>query len=56
MVPIEQEVDANATTTLPILSANKVKHGTALEVLCNEHYEFPVRWPPLYFMKYFSIL
>lgn len=43
VIPIEQEIETNVTTSVPVLSSNKVKHGTALEVLCNEHYEFPVK-------------
>lgn len=46
VTPIEPEIDVNATTTTAppviITSVGKVKHGTSLEVTCNEHYEFPV--------------
>lgn len=45
VIPIEKELDPNATTmatvTLPP-STNKVIHGTTLEVVCEDHYEFPI--------------
>lgn len=42
VIPIEQELEPNATTVIPLLSSNKVKHGTGLQLLCNDQYEFPV--------------
>ncbi|KXJ69876.1 hypothetical protein RP20_CCG025560 [Aedes albopictus] len=42
VIPIEFEVDVNLTTIVPTSgSSSKVKHGTVLEVICDEHYEFP---------------
>ncbi|XP_058446633.1 sushi, von Willebrand factor type A, EGF and pentraxin domain-containing protein 1 isoform X1 [Malaya genurostris] len=42
VIPIEFDVDVNATTIVPTSgSSSKVKHGTVLEVICDEHYEFP---------------
>lgn len=42
VIPIEFEVDVNMTTIVPTSgSSSKVKHGTVLEVICDEHYEFP---------------
>ncbi|XP_035774232.1 sushi, von Willebrand factor type A, EGF and pentraxin domain-containing protein 1-like [Anopheles albimanus] len=44
VIPIEFDIDVNATTivpTGPASSSSKVKHGTVLEVICDEHYEFP---------------
>lgn len=43
--PIDTDVDMNSTTTLMTVGVNqisKVKHGTVLEVFCDEHYEFPI--------------
>lgn len=43
--PIDTDVDLNATTTLATVglgSIAKVKHGTILEVFCDDHYEFPI--------------
>lgn len=43
--PIDTDIDLNATTTYATLglgSITKVKHGTTLEVFCDEHYEFPI--------------
>jgi hypothetical protein len=46
VVPLEMDIpDPNATTTVASLgigSSTKVKHGTVLEVVCDEHYEFPL--------------
>lgn len=45
VIPIELIIDDNTTTvTTPtvITSVGKVKHGTALEVNCDQYYEFPV--------------
>lgn len=48
---MEKELDPNTTTpvtpTLPP-STNKVIHGTTLEVVCEDHYEFPLQssYPP----------
>lgn len=47
VVPIEVEIpilDPNATTTAATLGigSSKVRHGTVLEVVCDEHYEFPL--------------
>lgn len=45
VIAMEKEVDPNATTsatpTLPPTS-NQVIHGTTLEVVCEDHYEFPI--------------
>lgn len=45
VIPIEKELDPNVTTpatqTLPPTS-NKVQHGTTLDVICEDHYEFPI--------------
>ncbi|XP_050076471.1 uncharacterized protein LOC126563780 [Anopheles maculipalpis] len=42
VIPIEFDIDVNATTIVPTSgSSSKVKHGTVLEVICDEHYEFP---------------
>uniref|UniRef100_A0A182SWR0 Sushi, von Willebrand factor type A, EGF and pentraxin domain-containing protein 1 n=1 Tax=Anopheles maculatus TaxID=74869 RepID=A0A182SWR0_9DIPT len=42
VIPIEFDIDVNATTIVPTSgSSSKVKHGTVLEVNCDEHYEFP---------------
>ncbi|XP_021700723.1 sushi, von Willebrand factor type A, EGF and pentraxin domain-containing protein 1 [Aedes aegypti] len=42
VIPIEFELDVNMTTIIPTSgSSSKVKHGTVLEVICDEHYEFP---------------
>uniref|UniRef100_A0A182QAR0 Sushi domain-containing protein n=1 Tax=Anopheles farauti TaxID=69004 RepID=A0A182QAR0_9DIPT len=42
VIPIEFDIDVNATTVVPTSgSSSKVKHGTVLEVICDEHYEFP---------------
>lgn len=42
---MEKELDPNTTTavtpTLPP-SSNQVIHGTTLEVVCEDHYEFPI--------------
>lgn len=44
-MPIEKELDPNVTTpmtqTFPPTS-NKVQHGTTLDVICEDHYEFPI--------------
>lgn len=43
--PIDTDVDLNSTTTptsMGLGSISKVKHGTTLEVFCDEHYEFPI--------------
>lgn len=45
VIPIELITDDNTTTaTTPtvITSVGKVKHGTALEVNCDQYYEFPI--------------
>lgn len=46
VVPIEFEIpDQNATEkspSLPTYGNSKVRHGTILEVICDEHYEFPI--------------
>lgn len=44
VVPIEGEFDYNTTTTVPPGSGSqsKVQHGTTLEIVCDEHYEFPL--------------
>uniref|UniRef100_A0A8W7PH35 Uncharacterized protein n=1 Tax=Anopheles coluzzii TaxID=1518534 RepID=A0A8W7PH35_ANOCL len=42
VIPIEFDIDVNSTTVVPTSgSSSKVKHGTVLEVICDEHYEFP---------------
>ncbi|EAA12905.5 AGAP007761-PA [Anopheles gambiae str. PEST] len=42
VIPIEFDIDVNSTTVVPSSgSSSKVKHGTVLEVICDEHYEFP---------------
>lgn len=45
VIAMEKELDPNATTqvtpTLPP-SSNQVIHGTTLEVVCEDHYEFPI--------------
>lgn len=42
VIPIEFDIDVNSTTIVPTSgSSSKVKHGTVLEVICDEHYEFP---------------
>ncbi|XP_055372262.1 uncharacterized protein LOC129606153 isoform X4 [Condylostylus longicornis] len=44
VIPIEIVPDENATTVstpMVITSVGKVKHGTELEVICDENYEFP---------------
>lgn len=44
VVPIEGEpIDTNGTTVPSIigLGSNKVRHGTTLDVVCDENYEFP---------------
>lgn len=44
--PIEMDIpDQNGTTVSPIqtgIGSSKVRHGTSLQVLCDEHYEFPL--------------
>lgn len=40
VIPMEKELDSNATALPP--TTNKVAHGTTLEVVCEDHYEFPV--------------
>lgn len=44
VVPIEGEFDYNTTTLAPpgAGSLSKVQHGTTLEIVCDEHYEFPL--------------
>lgn len=45
VLPIDVEVDINGTTTLATPGApttSKVKHGTTLDVVCDDHYEFPL--------------
>lgn len=46
VIPMEVELDPNITTTFvpPTLgtATNKVRHGTTLEVMCEEFYEFPI--------------
>ncbi|KAJ6649684.1 Locomotion-related protein Hikaru genki, partial [Pseudolycoriella hygida] len=46
VIPMEVEMDPNVTTTFvpPTLgtATNKVRHGTTLEVICEEFYEFPI--------------
>lgn len=46
VIPMEIELDPNITTTYapPTLSTNtnKVRHGTTLDVVCVDQYEFPV--------------
>ncbi|XP_055680814.1 uncharacterized protein LOC129788622 isoform X2 [Lutzomyia longipalpis] len=44
VIPNENEYDFNGTTlaTPGIGSISKVQHGTILEVMCDEHYEFPI--------------
>lgn len=45
VTPIDTDVDMNSTTTLMTLGVNpisKVKHGTVLEVFCDDKYEFPI--------------
>lgn len=45
VIPIEKELDPNATTVATITlppSTNKVIHGTTLEVVCENYYEFPI--------------
>ncbi|KAG5681085.1 hypothetical protein PVAND_010551 [Polypedilum vanderplanki] len=46
VVPIEVDIpDTNATQATPIgmgIGSSKVRHGTILEVICDEHYEFPL--------------
>lgn len=46
VIPMEIEQDPNITTTFvpPTLgtATNKVRHGTTLEVMCEEFYEFPI--------------
>lgn len=52
VIPMVAEVDPNITTTYvpPTLGTitNKVKHGTTLDVMCEDHYEFPIStmFPP----------
>lgn len=44
VIAMEKEIDPNATTITPTLppSSNQVIHGTTLEVVCEDHYEFPI--------------
>ena len=41
---LKMEIADSNTTTVPSLhtGSSKVRHGTILEVLCDEHYEFPL--------------
>lgn len=43
VIPIEHEIDPNSTVITMTLapSTNKVQHGTTLDVVCEDHYEFP---------------
>ncbi|GAB0099339.1 locomotion-related protein Hikaru genki [Sergentomyia squamirostris] len=43
VIPNESEYEFNGTTPTPgVGSISKVQHGTTLEVMCDEHYEFPI--------------
>lgn len=54
VIPIEGEFDYNTTTLATpannggaaagghVGSISKVQHGTTLEIVCDEHYEFPL--------------
>lgn len=44
VIAMEKEIDPNSTTITPTLppSSNQVIHGTTLEVVCEDHYEFPI--------------
>jgi len=45
VVPIDLEVDGNVTTTMSTTAVGpitKVQHGTQLNVVCDDHYEFPL--------------
>lgn len=59
VIPIEVESESsNISTTSGYSLSSKVRHGTILEVLCNENYEFPLssQSPPTCYNGTWSII
>lgn len=59
VIPLEVEFESNnVSSTTGYALSSKVRHGTSLEVLCNENYEFPLssHIPPTCFNGTWSII